>query len=80
MAGRSRCSRSGCPRGRTPRLRCLAELNTTWDGGARTALNLGAVQSLGPHLNLLASAGTEVTGPAAERAHLLFYLGAQLLL
>jgi len=61
-------------------LHCLVELNTTWDGGARTALNLGAVQSLGPHLNLLASAGSEVTGPARERAHFLFYLGAQLLL
>ena len=64
----------------TPRLRCLAELNTTWDGGARTAFNLGAVRSLGPHLNLLASAGTELTGPAQDRAHLLFYMGAQLLL
>ena len=61
-------------------LRCLAEVNTTWDDGPRTALNLGAVQAFGPHLNLLASAGTEVGGPASERARFLFYLGAQLLL
>ena len=64
----------------TPRMHCLAELNTTWDGGARTALNVGAVRSLGPHLNLLVSAGRELTGSAQERANLLFYLGAQLLL
>jgi hypothetical protein len=62
------------------RLHCLVELNTTWDGGARTAFNLGAVKAVNPHLNLLGSAGTELTGPAQERAHLLFYLGAQLLL
>lgn len=62
------------------RLHCLVELNTTWEGGARTALNLGAVKAVNPHLNLLGSAGTELTGPRGERAQFLFYAGAQLLL
>jgi hypothetical protein len=61
-------------------LHCLVELNTSWDGGARAALNLGAVKAVNRHLNLLGSAGTELSGPARERAHFLFYAGAQLLL
>jgi hypothetical protein len=61
-------------------LHCLVELNTTWDGGARTALNLGAVKAVNRHLNLLGSAGTEITGASTERSRFLFYAGAQLLL
>jgi hypothetical protein len=60
-----------------PTVQCLAEINTTWEGGARPILNLGARKAVGEHLNLLGSLGRQLGGPEADLAQVVFYLGAQ---
>jgi hypothetical protein len=62
-----------------PTQHCLGELNTTWDSGPRTVFDLGLVQALSPHANLLASVGRKLDGNHDAQAQFVFYLGAQLL-
>lgn len=61
-----------------PTLQCLGEINTTWEGGANTILNVGARQAITPHANMLMSIGTQISGREDTRSKVLFYLGAQL--
>jgi hypothetical protein len=56
---------------------CLAEVNTTWSDGTATIVNVGARKAVSAHLNLLGSLGRQVS--RADRAQVVFYLGAQLL-
>lgn len=59
------------------RIQCLAEINTLWDGGANTIVNVGGRATLTRHVNLLGSLGRQVTGRVEDRARFVFYLGAQ---
>src|SRR6478672_7444092 len=61
-----------------PMLQCLGEINTNWEDGVNTILNAGARQALTPHVNLLGSIGTQISGQEGTRAKVVFYLGAQL--
>jgi len=61
-----------------PTLQCLGEINTSWEDGVNTILDAGARQAVTPHVNLLGSIGTQISGHEAARAKVVFYVGAQL--
>ncbi|QIL19579.1 hypothetical protein [Thermomonas sp. HDW16] len=60
------------------RLQCLAEINTSWDGGAQGIINLGMRRELTTHSTLLGSFGRQAFGPGSPAW--IFYLGMQFVL